>query len=97
MYTQQVRWRTVFLSYNHKDETLATHLYSFLESIGVDVWFAPIHCDTNLDRNSLRRKLENEIKKRDLVLVLVTENSLQSWTEQIYRNRHSNNICDSSR
>ncbi|MGB7002651.1 MAG: toll/interleukin-1 receptor domain-containing protein [Halobacteriota archaeon] len=76
---QKSKWKSVFLSYHHKDETLATYLYQFLKSIGVDVWFAPVHSDPNLDRSSLRRNLEHDIKKRDLMLLLVTKNSLQSW------------------
>ena len=70
-------WRSAFLSYNRRDEGLATHLYRFLVSIGVDVWFAPVHCNPLLEGNDLNRLLEAEIKKRDLVILLATQNSLQ--------------------
>jgi hypothetical protein len=77
-------WRTVFLAYNYRDIELATKLYEFLTSIGVDVWFGKVNCDPSIEGNELRRILEKVIKGRDILLLITTENSLHGswWVEQ---------------
>ena len=49
-----------------------------------DVWFDRVNCNPSIKGNELRRILEKEIRERDILLLITTENSLHGswWVEQ---------------
>lgn len=64
-----------YLSYSHKDESLARQLKQYLESQGVSVWFAPDDIPVGF---SFAETIVDAIRSCDYMIVLLSENSVQS-------------------
>jgi len=66
---------SVFLSYSHEDEEFASKLYSDFQGHGVRCWYAPEHLKIG---DKIRDRIEEEISRRDKLLVILSSNSIDS-------------------
>jgi TIR domain-containing protein/pentapeptide repeat protein len=69
-----------FISYSNKDKEFAESLHSYLQAKGVRCWYAPEDLKTG-DR--FRQRIDEAIRIYDKLLVVLSENSIQSsWVEE---------------
>jgi hypothetical protein len=69
------QYRSCFISYSTKDDDFAKRLHSRLRDAKVRVWFAP---EDIKGRVKLYDQIERAIQLHDRLLVVLSENSLQS-------------------
>lgn len=72
---QPIQFYSVFISYSSKDEAFAQRLHDDLQNNGVRCWFAPEDLKIG-DR--IRPTIDHQIRMREKLIVIVSENSLQS-------------------
>jgi uncharacterized protein YjbI with pentapeptide repeats len=70
-----IQYYACFISYSSKDQEFAQCLYDDLQDNGVRCWFAPEDMKIG-DR--IRQKIDQEIRLRDKLLVILSENSVKS-------------------
>jgi uncharacterized protein YjbI with pentapeptide repeats len=79
-----VNFYSCFISYSTKDEEFARRLYSRMRDDHLRVWFAPEDIKAGL---KIHEQLEQAIQMHDRLLVVLSENSLQSeWVMTEIRN-----------
>lgn len=69
------RFRPVFLSYSDKDRILARVLKSYIEDIGIGVWYAP---DSVQPGDIWRPRIQNAIDQVSVFIALITNNYAKS-------------------
>jgi hypothetical protein len=75
-----IEFYSCFISYSSKDHEFAERLHADLQSKGVRCWFAPEDLKIG-DR--FRTRIEESIKLYDKLMVVLSENSIQSsWVEE---------------
>ena len=72
---QPIQFYSCFISYNNKDEAFAQRLHDDLQDSGVRCWFAPEDMKIG-DR--IRPTINTQIRMREKLIVILSENSLQS-------------------
>ena len=76
---QLIQMYSCFLSYSSKDHSFAERLYADLQNSGVRCWFAPK--DLRIGEK-IWDTIDEEIRLRDKVLIILSENSIESdWVE----------------
>lgn len=70
-----VQYYSCFISYNSKDEEFAEFLHDDLQNNGVRCWFAPEDMKIG---DQIRPRIDQEIRLRDKLLVILSENSVRS-------------------
>ena len=68
-------YRSCFISYSNKDEEFAKRIHENLQDKGVRCWFAP---EDMMIGDRIRIKIDQEIRLRDKLLVILSENSISS-------------------
>lgn len=75
-----IEFYSCFISYSSKDQELAERLHADLRSKNVRCWFAPEDLKIG---DKLRPSLDEAIRVHDKLMVLLSENSVQSeWVER---------------
>jgi uncharacterized protein YjbI with pentapeptide repeats len=72
---QPIQFYSCFISYNNKDHNFAQRLHDDLQDNGVRCWFAPEDMKTG---DQIRPTIDREIRLRDKLLVILSENSVKS-------------------
>jgi uncharacterized protein YjbI with pentapeptide repeats len=72
---QGLQFYSCFISYNSQDQAFAQKLHDDLQDNGVRCWFAPEDMKIG-DR--IRPRIDEEIRLRDKLLVILSENSIDS-------------------
>ena len=72
---QPIQFYSCFISYNNKDQEFAQRLHDDLQNSGVRCWFAPEDMKIG-DR--IRPTIDNQIRMREKLIVILSENSIQS-------------------
>ena len=70
-----IQYYSCFISYNSKDEEFAKHLHDNLQDNGVRCWFA---LEDMKIGDQIRPTIDRQIRLRDKLLVILSENSVQS-------------------
>jgi hypothetical protein len=70
-----VQYYSAFISYSSKDKDFAQKLYNELQNKGVRCWFAPEDIKIG---DKIRPRIDQEIRLRDKLLVILSENSVRS-------------------
>ncbi len=70
-----IQYYSCFISYNSEDQAFAQKLHDDLQENGVRCWFAPEDMKIG-DR--IRPRIDDEIRLRDKLLVILSENSIES-------------------
>jgi len=70
-----LQYYSCFISYNNKDEHFAHQLHNDLQDNGVRCWFAPEDMKIG---DPIRPRIDQEIRLRDKLLVILSENSVKS-------------------
>jgi hypothetical protein len=70
-----IQYYSCFISYNSRDETFARQLYDDLQNNGVRCWFASEDMKIG---DPIRPRIDQEIRLRDKLLVILSENSIRS-------------------
>jgi hypothetical protein len=70
-----VQYYSCFISFNNKDQEFAQKLHDDLQNKGVRCWFAPEDMKIG---EQIRPKIDQEIRIRDKLLVILSENSIKS-------------------
>lgn len=73
--TKPIEFYSCFISYSHKDEGFAQCLHSRLRAAQIRVWFAPEDVKGGV---KLYEQIEQAIQIHDRLLIVLSENSLQS-------------------
>jgi uncharacterized protein YjbI with pentapeptide repeats len=73
--TEPFQYHSCFISYSTKDEEFARRLHSRLRDANVRVWFAPENIKGGV---KLYDQIERAIQLHDRLLIVLSENSLQS-------------------
>jgi uncharacterized protein YjbI with pentapeptide repeats len=73
--TQPIHFYSCFISYSHKDEDFARRLYSSMRDADLRVWYAP---EEMRGGQKLHEQIFNAIHIHDKLLLVLSENSLQS-------------------
>lgn len=72
---QAIQFYSCFISYSHKDEEFAKRLYSRMRDEHLRVWFAP---EDVKGGEKLSEQIDRAIQVHDRLLLILSENSLQS-------------------
>jgi hypothetical protein len=72
---QPIQFYSCFISYNNKDQAFAQRLHDDLQNNGVRCWYAPEDMKIG-DR--IRPTIDHQIRLREKLLVILSENSIQS-------------------
>jgi hypothetical protein len=72
---QPIQFYSCFISYSSKDHNFAQRVYDDLQDSGVRCWFAPEDLKIG---DEFRRTIGKEIRLRDKLLIILSENSIQS-------------------
>jgi len=72
---QAIQFYSCFISYSHKDEEFAKRLYSRMRDEHLRVWFAPEDMKAG---EKLNEQIDRAIQVYDRLLLVLSENSLQS-------------------
>ncbi|HEV8484757.1 MAG TPA: toll/interleukin-1 receptor domain-containing protein [Blastocatellia bacterium] len=72
---EAIEFSSCFISYSHKDEAFAKRLYSRLREAHLRVWFAP---EDIKGGQKLHEQIDHAIQVHDRLLVVLSDNSLQS-------------------
>ena len=70
-----IQYYSCFISYNSKDEEFAKHLHDDLQNNGVRCWFAPEDLKIG---DPIRTTIDQQIRRQDKLLVILSENSVNS-------------------
>ncbi len=70
-----IQYYSCFISYNSKDQDFAQRLHDDLQDNGVRCWFAPEDMKIG---DQIRPTIDRQIQLRDKLLVILSENSVQS-------------------
>jgi uncharacterized protein YjbI with pentapeptide repeats len=70
-----IQYYSCFISYSSKDEAFARQLHDDLQNNGVRCWFAPEDLKIG---DQIRPRIDQEIRLRDKLLVVLSENSVKS-------------------
>jgi hypothetical protein len=70
-----IQYYSCFISYSSKDQDFAQRLHDDLQNNGVRCWFAPEDMKIG---DQLRPRIDQEIRLRDKLLVILSENSVKS-------------------
>ncbi|MBN1453084.1 MAG: toll/interleukin-1 receptor domain-containing protein [Anaerolineales bacterium] len=70
-----IQYYSSFISYNSKDQEFAQQLHNDLQENGVRCWFAPEDMKIG---DQIRPTIDRQIRSRDKLLVILSENSVQS-------------------
>jgi len=70
-----IQYYSCFISYSNKDQDFAQRLHDDLQNNGVRCWFAPEDMKIG---DQIRPRIDQEIRLRDKLLVLLSENSVKS-------------------
>jgi hypothetical protein len=70
-----IQYYSCFISYSSRDHDFAQHLYDDLQNNGVRCWFAPEDLKIG---DQIRPRIDQEIRLRDKLLVILSENSVKS-------------------
>lgn len=82
--TQAIQFYSCFISYSRKDESFAKRLHSRMKDMHIRAWFAP---EDVKGGEKLHEQIESAIKYYDKLLVVLSENSMQSeWVMTEIRN-----------
>ncbi len=74
-----IQYHSCFISYSHRDESLARRLHADLQDKGVRCWFAP-H-DMHIG-DKIRPRIDEAIHLQDKLLLILSESSVTSdWVE----------------
>jgi hypothetical protein len=77
--TAAIQFSSCFISYAHRDETLARRLYQDLQDKGVRCWFAPHDLQPG---TYFHRGITDAIHFHEKILLLLSEHAIQSgWVE----------------
>jgi hypothetical protein len=83
-----------FISFSFADIKFATKLYSSLKSRSIDVWFSPHDMKAG---QKVISQISHEIGERDKVILLVSENSINSnWVETEIRKARQKEVREGS-
>ncbi len=75
-----IEFYSCFISYSSKDQAFAERLHNDLQNKGVRVWFAPEDLKIG---DKFRTRIEEAIRFYDKLLIVLSENSIQSqWVEK---------------
>jgi uncharacterized protein YjbI with pentapeptide repeats len=75
-----IEFYSCFISYSSKDHEFAERLHADLQSKGVRCWFAPEDLKIG---DKFRTRIEESIRLYDKLMVVLSENSIQSsWVEE---------------
>jgi uncharacterized protein YjbI with pentapeptide repeats len=72
---QPIQFYSCFISYNSNDQKFAQRLHDDLQNKGVRCWFAPEDLKIG---DEFRRTIGQQIRVRDKLLIILSENSIQS-------------------
>lgn len=72
---EPIQFHSCFISYSHKDEEFARRLYSRMRDANLRVWYAP---EEMKGGRKLHEQIFNAIHLHDKLLLVLSENSLQS-------------------
>ena len=73
-------WKEVFLSYHHKDKTLAGKIKKRLDTLGFDAFLAHEDIDVSVESN---REILRRLESCSVLIAIVTRNfSRSEWTNQ---------------
>ena len=72
---QAIQFHSCFISYSHKDEEFTKRLYSRLSDSEIRVWYAP---EDVKGGEKLHEQIDRAIQIHDKLLIVLSENSLQS-------------------
>lgn len=87
---QSVEFYSCFISYSHSDEEFAQRLCSRMKDERIRVWFAPEDIQGG---KKIHEQIESAIQFHDKLLVVLSENSLQSqWVMTEIRNARRTEI-----
>ena len=76
---QPIQFYSCFISYSNKNRSFVERLYADLQSVGVRCWLAPE--DLKIGKSS-RLKIDESIRLYDKLLLVLSEDSIQSsWVE----------------
>jgi hypothetical protein len=76
---EPIQFYSCFISYSTEDEKFAERLHADLQAKGVRCWFAPHDLKTG---DEIRERIDQEIRVRDKLLVIFSENSINSeWVK----------------
>ena len=70
-----IQYYSCFISYNSKDQEFAQRLHDNLQNNGVRCWFAPEDMKIG---DQIRPTIDQQIRLRDKLLVILSENSVES-------------------
>lgn len=70
-----VQYYSCFISYSNKDEDFSRKIHDDLQNNGVRCWFAPEDMKIG---DQIRPRIDQEIRLRDKLLVILSENSVKS-------------------
>ncbi|WP_157874987.1 toll/interleukin-1 receptor domain-containing protein [Streptomyces resistomycificus] len=87
-FQQSVTHPTAFLSYSTHDEEFVARLHRYLESFGVDAWFAPHDMQGG---QTILEQLTEQVQRRSKVILVLSEASMAShWVAtEILRARNA--------
>lgn len=71
----KTRYYSCFISYSSRDQEFAERLHDDLQNNGVQCWFAPEDMKIG---DQIRPRIDQEIRLRDKLLVILSENSVKS-------------------
>lgn len=92
---QAIEFYSCFISYSHKDEAFAKHLFSRMREEGLRVWFAPEDIKAG---EKLHEQILRAIQIHDRLLIILSENSLQSnWVMTEIRNARKAELRENRR
>ncbi len=90
-----IQYYSCFISYSSKDEDFARRMHADLQARGVCVWFAP---EDIKGRRKLHEQIPEAIRLSDKLLVVLSENSMQSeWVKTEIYHARQNEIRDNCR
>ena len=76
---EPIQFYSCFISYSVKDDAFAKRLHNDLQAKGIRTWFAPHDMKIG---DKIRDRIHNEIRFYDKLLVILSENSINSdWVE----------------
>ena len=76
---EPIQFYSCFISYSHQDEEFCKRLHSRLRDDGLRVWYAP---EDLKQGEKLHNQIEEAIRVHDKLLLVLSENSMQSdWVE----------------
>jgi uncharacterized protein YjbI with pentapeptide repeats len=92
---EAIQFYSCFISYSHKDDEFAKRLYSRMRDEGLRVWYAP---EEMKGGEKIHEQIFKAIQLHDRLLLLLSENSLQSeWVTTEIRKARKTEIEENRR